>query len=202
MKVYTKTGDEGTTSLYSGERKSKSDPIFHVLGHLNAINAWVGLALTCITSEDLFLYLSHIQNSLFDLGAHVADTKNREKTAFSEDKITNLEKEIDRMTAYLPPLRTFILPGGSKGSAYLHQCAVSCRECERYAVNVVDKVTLAYINRLSDYFFTAARYNNFVDNVEDVKWGSKPRMLKKENHFFEMAYFLFIFVCTLIYLKM
>lgn len=171
MKIYTKTGDSGTSSLYSGERRSKEDVIFAALGDVDELNSAIGLAREYILDSNLDLahQLHTIQSKLIDVGSAVAtpvpssSEKKLTRTAFSADHATQLESWIDQMDEQLPGLTTFILPSGGKASAHLHLARSVCRRAERSVVPLVqagstDGAVGVYMNRLSDYLFTAARF--------------------------------------------
>jgi len=181
-KIYTRTGDKGTSGLVTGERRSKSDLIFDAIGTVDETSAAIGMARIHIskTHPQLDAMLSRIQNDLFDLGADLA-TPEREGLGFEALRIVpaqveRLEKEIDSLNADLQPLRSFILPGGSPAAAALHLARTVARRAERQMVNLsqqegakVGPAALQYINRLSDLLFVASRTVN--DNgASDVLW--------------------------------
>ncbi len=179
-KLYTRTGDKGDTALGNGARVAKYDARVEAYGTSDELNAIVGLARLHAGGE-MDGQLSRIQNDLFDLGADMCQP-DMDKDAEAEypplrmvdAQVERLETEIDAMTAVLEPLRSFILPGGSALSAYLHQCRTVARRAERLAValaavETVNPAAVKYLNRLSDWFFAAARIAN--DNGrEDVLW--------------------------------
>ncbi|HRF08906.1 MAG TPA: cob(I)yrinic acid a,c-diamide adenosyltransferase [Xanthobacteraceae bacterium] len=180
-RIYTKTGDNGTTALGSGERRLKSDLRIEAYGTVDETNAAIGLARLHLKSEpDVDAIMGRVQNDLFDLGADFAvpETEGapRERLRIVEAQVTRLEAEIDRLNAELKPLRSFILPGGEPSAAFLHQARTVCRRAERLAVllsqNPAEKVNPAairYLNRLSDLLFVAARYVN-GRGERDVLW--------------------------------
>jgi len=206
MKIYTKTGDKGITSLYTGERKSKGEPIFEILGGLDEINSSIGLAVNSCNPyrcERVIIFLTTLQNILLDIGAYVGSNFER-VDKFNFNIVEELEKEIDDMEKSLEPLRTFILPGGSASACFLHQCRVITRRCERVLVSSLpEEKVIKFVNRLSDYFFVAARYVNHREYVEDIKW-NQPVNLKKSKTLmiFENIYILFnfIFIALIFYL--
>ena len=179
-KIYTRTGDSGTTALGNGERVAKFDPRVEAYGTADELNCFVGVArLEAVDETDAAL--SRIQNDLFDLGADLC-RPDMAKDATSEypplrmtaEQVDRLEGEIDLMNASLEPLRSFILPGGSKLAAHLHVCRTVARRAERLSVLLsqeeeVNPSAVKYLNRLSDWFFVAARMAN--DNGRnDVLW--------------------------------
>lgn len=180
-RIYTKTGDNGTTALGSGERRLKSDLRIDAYGTVDETNAAIGLARLHLKSEpDVDAIIGRVQNDLFDLGADFAvpETEGapKERLRIVEAQVTRLETEIDRLNAELKPLRSFILPGGEPSAAFLHQARTVCRRAERLAVllsqNPAEKVNPAairYLNRLSDLLFVAARYVN-GRGERDVLW--------------------------------
>ncbi|HVY89651.1 MAG TPA: cob(I)yrinic acid a,c-diamide adenosyltransferase [Hyphomonadaceae bacterium] len=181
-KIYTRTGDSGTTGLATGERVNKWDLRVESYGAVDETNAAIGVArLHCVTDPDLDAMLGRIQNDLFDLGADLA-TPQREKPLgwtplrIVAAQVTRLEQEIDAMNAAIPPLNSFILPGGSALSAHLHVARTVCRRAERLIAElstvkgeVVSPEACAYANRLSDFLFVAARRAN-KNGADDVLW--------------------------------
>lgn len=170
MKIYTKTGDKGETSLYKGGRVPKDAPRLEAYGTLDELNSVLGLALASLGAESwaeaFATELRRVQRDLFSLGAQLA-TRGTEPPAWHvvEADITALEQAIDRMDAELPPLTSFILPGGHPAGAALHLARTVCRRGERLVVHVsheeaLDPLIGQYLNRLSDYLFVAARWAN------------------------------------------
>lgn len=179
-KIYTKTGDHGETALGNGARVAKHSMRVTAYGTVDELNAVVGLA-RLQADGDMDINLSRIQNDLFDLGADLC-RPDMEKDAEAEytplrivgSQVDRLEAEIDAMNSRLEPLRSFILPGGSPLSAYLHQCRAVARRAERLTVELatmesVNPAAVKYLNRLSDWFFVAARIAN-DDGKADVLW--------------------------------
>jgi cob(I)alamin adenosyltransferase len=181
-KIYTRTGDDGTTALGTGERRKKYDLRVAAYGTLDETNAAIGMA-RLHTSGDARLdpALSRIQNDLFDAGADLATPGKGKGPAgarltVTDAQVTWLEHEIDRLNADLEPLRSFVLPGGFPAAAYLHLARTICRRAERLIAELHDRpgeeVTpelLKYVNRLSDFLFVAARYAN-DQGARDVLW--------------------------------
>ena len=181
-KIYTRTGDDGTTALGTGERRKKYDLRIAAYGTLDEVNAAIGVArLHTAADSALDAALSHVQNDLFDAGADLC-TPGRGKgpggarLTVTDKQVAWLEAEIDRLNAELAPLRSFVLPGGSAAAAYLHVARTVCRRAERLIAELKEKpeesVTpevLKYINRLSDYLFVASRYAN-AKGAGDVLW--------------------------------
>lgn len=181
-KIYTRTGDNGTTGLVAGPRRLKSDLRVDAYGAVDETNAFVGVARQYTTGvPDLDATLMRIQNDLFDLGADLATPDTGEKPEYEPLRIVAsqvawLEIEIDRLNADLEPLRSFVLPAGSAASAALHVARTVARRAERQMValaqieaEIVSREAIAYINRLSDFLFVAARWANDKGHA-DVLW--------------------------------
>jgi cob(I)alamin adenosyltransferase len=181
-KIYTRTGDDGTTALGTGGRRKKYDLRIAAYGTVDEANAAIGIARLHAASNTAFdAALARIQNDLFDLGADLC-TPGRGKgpggarLTVTENQVAWLEAEIDRLNAELAPLRSFVLPGGSPAAAYLHLARTICRRAERLTAELKDKAgesvtpeVLKYLNRLSDYLFVASRYAN-GKGADDVLW--------------------------------
>ncbi len=181
-RIYTRTGDDGTTALGTGERRKKYDLRIAAYGTLDEVNAAIGIArLHTASDAALDTALAHIQNDLFDVGADLTMPGKGKgpggaRLAVTESQVNWLESEIDRFNAELAPLRSFVLPGGSAAAAYLHLARTMCRRGERLIAELKDKPgesvgddVLKYVNRLSDFLFVASRYAN--DKGErDVLW--------------------------------
>ncbi len=179
-KIYTKTGDKGETALGNGARVAKHSARVNAYGTVDEVNATVGLA-RLQTKGDMDAGLARIQNDLFDLGADLCRPEmERDSEAeyaplrMNAAQTSRLEAEIDAMNAALEPLRSFILPGGSELSAYLHLCRTVSRRAERLVVELasieaVNPAAVTYLNRLSDWFFVAARVAN-NNGKDDVLW--------------------------------
>ena len=180
MKVYTKTGDKGQTSLVGGKRVSKCCERLESYGTVDELNSHIGVLITYCSDRQDIDFLTGVQANLFVVGGYLA-TDNSEKDVrqgniVTDEMISAVEKEIDRVQELLPPLRLFILPGGSIAAAFAHVCRTVCRRAERMILRLVetgaevdDNVT-AYVNRLSDYFFVLSRKLNQDNNVEDTVW--------------------------------
>lgn len=177
MKIYTKTGDKGSTSLYNGSRVPKSDLRVETYGTVDELNTIIGLAIAHdvpkLIEEDLLI----ISKWLFNLGSDLATPLNS-KVNIERIKLENieyLEKKIDEYTIKLPELNNFILPGGSKPGAFLHQARTVCRRAERLAVSLsanedIGELPVIFLNRLSDYLFTAARFSNHLLGINETIW--------------------------------
>lgn len=182
-KIYTKTGDDGTTALGSGERRLKYDLRVAAYGTVDETNACLGLARlhTQDAHKELDGALMRIQNDLFDLGADLATPETGEKLEYEplrivESQIERIENDIDQFNSKLEPLRSFILPGGSQAAAALHLVRTVARRAERMIVELAEKPgehvnadTIKYMNRVSDFMFVAARIVN-DDGNSDVLW--------------------------------
>ncbi|TCJ14637.1 cob(I)yrinic acid a,c-diamide adenosyltransferase [Flaviaesturariibacter flavus] len=184
MKIYTKTGDKGTTALIGGTRVPKSDLRIESYGTVDELNSWIGVCMDHIADPQSKMTLREIQDRLFTVGSALAcdpekEPKLRIPDLHAED-ITLLEKEIDRMNEALEPMRAFILPGGAPAVSFLHVARCVCRRAERLCVSLqevdtdLEPLILQYLNRLSDYLFVLARYAAHLLGVEEIKW--KPRV--------------------------
>ena len=181
-KIYTRTGDDGTTALGSGERRKKYDLRVAAYGTLDETNAAIGIArLHAAGDASLDPALARIQNDLFDAGADLSTPSKGKgpggaRLTVTVAQVAWLESEIDRLNAELAPLRSFVLPGGTPAAAYLHLARTICRRAERLIAELIDKADesvtpelLHYVNRLSDYLFVAARYANDKGAME-ILW--------------------------------
>jgi cob(I)alamin adenosyltransferase len=179
-KIYTRTGDAGTSALGTGERRSKADLRFEAIGTVDELNAYIGIARLHdeTLGSELAGMLARLQNDLFDLGADLAtpDAKKpeRERLRIAATQVQRLESEIDALNARLKPLTSFVLPAGSPAAATLHVCRTVARRAERTMValaanEAVNDEALRFINRLSDLLFVAARVAN-NDGANDVLW--------------------------------
>jgi cob(I)alamin adenosyltransferase len=180
VKIYTKTGDSGTTGLLGGARVPKDDPRVAAYGDVDELNAVLGLVRAEAGPDGLGVLLSGLQRDLFAIGAQLADPQARigerkAKAAVTPDHVSRLESAIDGREAGLPPLRAFILPGGSRTGALLHLARTVCRRAERAVVALartddVDPLVLAYLNRLSDLLFVLARQANQAPGSREDTW--------------------------------
>lgn len=182
MKIYTKTGDDGTTALFGGKRVLKSAARIDAYGTIDELNAYVGLLRDQEVNQKRYDALIEIQDRLFTLGSLLATEPGNTKVKvppLSEGDISFLEKQIDSMEAELPPLKSFILPGGHTSISFCHIARTVCRRAERNISALdqeekVDLLIIKYINRLSDYFFVLGRKMALELNVNETPW--KPRM--------------------------
>jgi cob(I)alamin adenosyltransferase len=170
LKIYTKTGDKGTTGLFGGARVAKNDPRIEAYGTVDELNSFLGLARASWPSSPLDAQLGLVQSDLFDLGAHLAAPGSDRFPGADPSRVAELESSIDAMESELAPLRNFILPGGCAAAAHLHVARSVCRRAERLVVALGEESSAVYLNRLSDYLFVAARYANLKSGVDDVVW--------------------------------
>jgi cob(I)alamin adenosyltransferase len=179
-RIYTRTGDDGSSGLGNGERRAKDDPRFAAIGSVDETNAAVGVArLHAVSYPDLDLMLGAIQNDLFDLGADLATPETEEPPAYEPlrilaSQVERVEKEIDYLNRGLAPLTSFVLPGGTPAAAHLHVARTVCRRAERDAVSLaaierINPDAVRYLNRLSDFLFVASRWANDLGG-RDVLW--------------------------------
>jgi cob(I)alamin adenosyltransferase len=185
-KIYTRTGDDGTTGLVDGSRVSKSSALMQAIGDVDEANSAIGLAVIALGDQPMAAALTRIQNDLFDLGADLATPAGADEAGADDftpsemvlrivpSQVERLEREIDAMNAHLAPLRSFILPGGSAEAAALHLARAISRRAERSAVGAsetqrLNPAALAYVNRLSDFLFVASRVVN-QNGAGDVLW--------------------------------
>ncbi|MBO6516699.1 MAG: cob(I)yrinic acid a,c-diamide adenosyltransferase [Bacteroidia bacterium] len=182
MKVYTKKGDLGKTSILGQTNVDKDDLRIIAYGTVDELNSVVGHVSSLTTNKDLIDQLETIQNTLFSLGSELASMpdvfEKLKLEQVGEKEITALEVWIDDQTGLLPPLKSFVLPGGCQGNAVAHQARTVCRRAERKCVTLAKHIDLRpeviqYLNRLSDYFFTVARTLSRLENVPEIEW--KPR---------------------------
>lgn len=178
MKVYTKTGDEGMTSLVGGKRVPKTHARLEAYGTADELNSNLGLLLTYLTEEEDQRMLLKIQNTLFVVCSELAtdvDCKKQPKSTITDELVEELEQAIDQISPTLPPWRGFILPGGERGASVAHVCRCVCRRLERRVHALaqeapVSPLVMAYINRLSDYLFVLARKINLLVGTEENIW--------------------------------
>lgn len=183
IKIYTKTGDTGQTSLLSGTRVSKADLRIEAYGTVDELNAYVGLLRDYLNEDDVKRILSEIQDRLFTIGSELAvDPEKNLKPPVPdlfESDIELLEKEMDRMESGLPALKHFILPGGAPMVSFAHLARVVCRRAERNCIRLnnengkVSPLIIKYLNRLSDYFFMTARYVGHTNGIPEIAWRAR-----------------------------
>ena len=184
IKIYTKTGDQGKTSLIGGTKVPKSHIRIEAYGTVDELNSYIGLVSDHFTDEHTRVILKEIQDRLFTIGSSLACDPDREPLMkmpdLIEDDVKLLEREIDAMNEVLPPMKSFLLPGGHVAVSTTHVARCVCRRAERNCVNMqqqevfVDPLVIKYINRLSDYLFVLARFAGHILNVAEIPW--KPRV--------------------------
>lgn len=184
LKIYTKTGDLGKTSLLGGTKVPKSHLRIETYGTTDELNSYIGLVSDLINDQHSKALLKEIQDRLFTVGASLACDPDKEPLMkipdLKESDVELLEKEIDRMNESLPPMKFFVLPGGHPAVSTTHVARCVCRRAERLCVNMqehelfVEPIVIKYINRLSDYLFVLSRYIGQSLNVEEIPW--KPRV--------------------------
>jgi cob(I)alamin adenosyltransferase len=179
VKIYTKTGDAGETALFDSTRVSKADPRVDAYGEVDEVNACLGAVRAAGVDPDIAATLEVIQRDLFAVGARLADPSSRiagrvSKAAVGDTDVERLEHTIDRLEAEVPPLRQFILPGGTAAGAMLHVARTVCRRAERRVVGLgrtaVEPAVVVYLNRLSDLLFVMARAVNHRAHVPETEW--------------------------------
>ena len=176
MKIYTRTGDDGTTGLFGGKRVMKVDPRVEAYGTVDEINAVLGVARSCAPDSQLCASLERIQHRLFVMGAELATAPGQHEKLkldlLAEDDVLWLEQQIDELEQALPALRQFILPAGCPLAAHLHHARTVCRRAERRVLSLGTErgVLVQFLNRLSDFLFVAARTANHERNLADVPW--------------------------------
>lgn len=180
-RIYTRTGDKGTTALAAGGRRPKNDLRIEAFGSVDETNACLGLVRLHTAGHEIDPMLARIQNDLFDLGSDLATVETGKPLRYqplriTEGQVERLEQEIDKLNAQLSPLRSFVLPGGTPAAAALHLARTVCRRAERCVVGLMEKPeekvspeALKYLNRLSDFLFVASRYINDKGAL-DVLW--------------------------------
>ncbi len=178
MKIYTRTGDTGETSLFDGTRARKDDARVDAYGEVDELNAWLGFVRASRLDPVLDEMLLALQRDLFALGAQLADPADKlaprvTKAVIDDDHIVRLEQLIDRLEGELPPLRRFIVAGGTSAGAALHIARTVCRRAERRIVALdppIDPILLRYVNRLSDLLFVLARVVNHRGGIPETEW--------------------------------
>ncbi|WP_300598337.1 cob(I)yrinic acid a,c-diamide adenosyltransferase [Niabella sp.] len=182
FRIYTKTGDQGKTALIGGTKVSKAHLRIEAYGNVDELNSWIGLCRDVQTDASTRDRLQELQDRLFTIGALLAQDPGKATKMLlpdlHEEDIQVLEKEIDTMTAALPEMKSFIIPGGSVAISYLHIARCTCRRAERSCVRLqaeepVEALVIMYLNRLSDYLFVLARYTGHLTGVADIPW--RPR---------------------------
>ncbi|MEO8819803.1 MAG: cob(I)yrinic acid a,c-diamide adenosyltransferase [Ginsengibacter sp.] len=183
MKIYTKTGDAGKTSLIGGTKVLKNNPRIDTYGTVDELNSYIGLVADFSNDEHVKNILKEIQDRLFTIGSELAcDPEKQTKISIPdlyETDVELLEKEIDRMHEELPVMKNFILPGGLPAVSFTHVTRCVCRRAERYCVNLkenggkVNDLIIKYLNRLSDYLFTLARYIGMKNNAPEIVWKAR-----------------------------
>jgi cob(I)alamin adenosyltransferase len=181
MKLYTKTGDDGTTGLFGGARVGKASRRVDAYGTVDETNAAIGMARACPPDAVIDAVLARVQEDLFTLGAELACSPGREgklsMALLGQEEIERLEQAIDEADAACPPLKNFVLPGGSHSAAALHFARTVCRRAERAVLSLDDAPArselVVYLNRLSDLLFALARRANVDAGIADVPWGPR-----------------------------
>jgi len=183
-KIYTKTGDTGTTGMATGERIAKFHPRMEAIGDIDELNSYIGVLIASLPSDSIYMdELSQIQHDCFDLGGELAMPGHK---LLPETSVIEIENFIERINADLPPLKDFILPGGNVSGAHCHFARAVCRRAERHFWKLVDQEpdsvnasAVTYLNRLSDYLFVLARALVRTDNGQEVLWQTR---LTKPGH--------------------
>jgi len=178
MKIYTKKGDKGETSLLGGTQVAKSHIRIESYGTVDELNSWLGLIRDQKIDKPTKKFLIHIQDRLFTIGSHLASDPNKKGIKIpdiKEEDIISLEKEIDNMNEVLPEMKNFVLPGGHTAVSYCHIARCVCRRAERCTVNLASKekvedIIIKYLNRLSDYLFVLSRKFSHDMKAEEIPW--------------------------------
>ena len=178
MKIYTKKGDKGYTSLMDGQIVKKHNLFVNAYGTIDELNSFLGLLKDYLEDDKIKPVLNNIQLKLFSIGSILANGSNKKiskKVIIENEDILEIEFQIDKLNKNLPELKNFIIPGGHKTSSYCHICRVICRRAERRISELnqsssVNSNILAYVNRLSDFFFVLSRYLKHSDKIEDSFW--------------------------------
>lgn len=177
--LYTRTGDQGQTSLVGGQRVSKTCARLESYGTIDELNSFLGLLISNMTDETDRAFLVQVQSDLFIVGSYLATdvttTALRQQSIMTQDKVEALERKIDEVDSALPPLRLFVLPGGCQAAGLCHVCRTVCRRAERRILSLaeetdIDPLVIAYVNRLSDLFFALARKQNVETGHDEVIW--------------------------------
>jgi cob(I)alamin adenosyltransferase len=182
MKIYTKSGDKGETSLLGGKRVKKYNLRIHAYGTCDELNAWIGLLRDQKIHEDYQVFLINIQERIFTIGSHLASLNEEELKKnlpkINEDDILDIENQIDELENVLPNMKNFILPGGHQIVSYCHLARTVCRRCERYIIELadadyVDPNIIKFFNRLSDYLFVLSRKVSMDTGSKESPWITK-----------------------------
>lgn len=183
MKIYTKTGDKGTTSLIGGTKVSKSHLRIEAYGTVDELNSYIGLCKDIISDKHSITILQEIQDRLFTIGSALACDPEKEPKMkipdLEETDISLLEKEMDKMSNKIPAMKSFILPGGDPVVSHLHIARCICRRAERCCVRIeagkkgIEPIIIKYLNRLSDYLFILARYAAYLMNIPEIAWKAR-----------------------------
>jgi cob(I)alamin adenosyltransferase len=183
LKIYTKTGDAGTTSLIGGTKVPKSHIRIESYGTVDELNSFIGYSNDLIQDEHSNMMLKEIQDRLFTIGSSLACDPEKEPQMkipdLKETDVKLLESEIDKMNEALPPMKSFLLPGGHPAVSSLHVCRCVCRRTERICVFMleesifIDPLVIKYLNRLSDYLFVLSRYVGHIMQVAEVPWKAR-----------------------------
>ena len=182
MKLYTRTGDDGSTGLFGGQRLGKEDLRVEAYGTADELNSALGLAAAACSFDEISSIINLLQRRLFDLGADLCTpnaTEVQQPVRIEPQHVAELEKMIDQISAQLPPLTSFVLPGGTELSARLHQSRAICRRAERRIVALarnepIGDHVLPFMNRLSDLLFVLARRANQLAEIDDTPWRPTP----------------------------
>ena len=176
-KVYTRTGDAGQTSLVSGTRVDKDDVRVEAYGTIDELNSNLGVLLhsTKLDNPEVIAIVRKAQNKLFNIGGYLANDKADKLYGVTQEDVAELERMMDQMNETIPPAQGFVLPGGTRLSAQADRCRTITRRAERRVVTLakvapIDPLVFEYINRLSDFFFVFARFNNIQNQVEEIYW--------------------------------
>lgn len=179
MKIYTKTGDQGTTSLFGGARVPKNHLRIESYGTVDELNCHIGLLISYLSMDDVEVFLLQIQHKLFNIGSCLAIDPKSDIVlpGVTQQDVDILEQAMDQYNTMLPELKNFILPGGNIANAQSHVCRTVCRRAERKIISLsledtVDQYIIIYLNRLSDYFFVLSRYISLNSNTPEVLWKS------------------------------
>jgi cob(I)alamin adenosyltransferase len=178
MKIYTKTGDKGQTSLIGGTRVPKHHVRIEAYGTVDELNSWLGVIRDSINEEKTKLFLIQIQNQLFTIGSHLASDPDKSKMKLpeiTEEHVRALENEMDAIDSLVPPMKHFVLPGGNIAVSHCHVARCVCRRAERCIIHLsetapVDELLIRYINRLSDYLFMLSRKLTHDLGAEEIPW--------------------------------